>query len=344
MGFGTSLQLAKKFPFDVIYEIDTDSTSSKDALEKVIKESDIVISSMDIPSITIARYLKKTTVWIDCLFWFWDDIPLPVLNADLFIKENSLNDSKNESKFASKIKNMHSVGPIIGEVKKAKRNNQALISYGGGEATYSYKVGRDTNFPFVMTKIFLDYVDLTEFDKTIFATNERIAMELKKKFPQAPFEFACLSHDKFLKELSQSELIFITPGLVTSEIAFYSKTPTIFLPASNNSQYLQLNEFRERGLAPASVHMSDFLEKLDLEKISIMKSTKLVLAQLGQLEHSLKLQTSLGKAIDILVRKRKGWSTEFIANGKKFIESLGGNGAQTTTDKINQLLVIKNIK
>ncbi len=343
-GFGTSLQLAKKFPFNAIYELDTDNLLNNDALEKIVRKADMVISSMDILSIIVAERLGKLATWIDCLFWFWDDIPAPVLNVDLFIRERSLKDNKNELKFATRIKNMYNVGPIIGKMGNTKRKKQALISYGGGEATYSYRIGRDTNFPFVITKIFLDHVDLKQFDKIIVATNEHTVKELKEKFPQTRFQFTCLPHDKFLKELSESQLILITPGLVTSEAAFYSGTPTIFLPASNNSQYLQLEEFRERGLAPASVHMSDFMERLDLKKISIMESTKTVLHQLRELEYSSKLQASVGAEIDKLVHKRKEWSTEFATKGRKFIDSLGGNGAQASTDKITELLAAKGFK
>lgn len=343
-GFGTSLQLAKKFPFNAIYELDTDNPSNNDALEKIIRKADMVISSMDIPSIMATERLGKLTTWIDCLFWFWDDIPAPVLSVDLFIRERSLKDNKNELKFATKIKNMYNVGPIIGKMRNTKIKKQVLISYGGGEATYSYRIGRDTNFPFVMTKIFLDHVDLKQFDKVILTTNEHLAKELKEKFSQARFHFICLPYDKFLKELSESQLILITPGLVTSEAAFHSGTPTIFLPASNNSQYLQLEEFRERGLAPASVHMPDFMERLELEKISIMESTKIVLSQLRGLEHSSILQAGVGAKINKLVHERRKWSTEFATKGRKFIDSLGGNGAQLATDKITQLLITKGFK
>lgn len=343
VGFGTSLQLAKKFPFNTIHELDTDNPASTNAFEKIIAQTDIVISSMDIPSIIVAKRLGKLTIWIDCLFWFWDNIPKPVLNADLFIRERSLKDSTNELKFASKIKNMYCVSPIIGKIKNTKRKRQVLISYGGGEATYSYKIGRDTNFPFVMTQILFNHVDWSQFNRIIVATNEKTTKDLKKKFSQTPFEFTCLSYEKFLKELSQSEVILITPGLVTAEAAFYSGTPTIFLPASNNSQYLQLEEFRERGLAPASIHMSDFMPRLDLHKIPIIESTQGVLSQLRELEHSPELQASIGNKIDELVREQIKWSTEFITNGRKFIDSVGGNGAQAAADKIAQFLATKGL-
>lgn len=340
-GFGTSLQLAKSFPFNAVHEIDTDDNSSIPKLEKIIAKADLLISSMDIPSVTVAQRLNKTVVWIDCLFWFWDNIPQAVLNVDLFIREKSLKDDKNKLKFGPKIKNLLSVGPIIGRIEKSEKKHQAFISYGGGEATYSYRIGHDTNFPFVMTEILMDTVDWSEFDRIIVATNETTVKELRKRFPKTTFEFICLPSDEFLREISRSEIILITPGLVTSETAFYYGIPTIFLPASNNSQYLQLEEFRKLGLAPASVHMSDFLPRLKLRDFLIEKSTKEVLRQIRELEYSTKLQSKVGNSVNSLVRNRKKWSPEFITEGKKFIDSLGGNGAQVAANEIVKVLGIK---
>lgn len=338
-GFGTSLQLAKKFPFDNICEIDTDNPESSGKLQEIISRADMLISSMDIPSIIVAQRLGKLTTWIDCLFWFWDSIPEPVLNVDLFINERNLNDEVNKNKYANKIKNMFIVGPIIGRMNEGSRKNQVLISYGGGEAPYWFKVGRDTNYPFVMTKILLKSVDWSKFDRIIVATNERIAKELLEKFPNSPFEFTTLAHDVFLKELSSSKVILITPGLVTSELSFESGTPTIFLPASNNSQHLQLDQFIKMGLAPAHAHLPDFMPPLKLSGVTQKESTQMVLKQLKKFEQSAETMDLVGKRIDKLIENQDKWSNEFVSNGRKFIDSLGGNGAFAAAEKIKQLLI-----
>lgn len=343
-GFGTSLQLAKNFPFKTIHEIDTDNPKSNEALEVVIAQADMLISSMDIPSVIAAERLGKLTTWIDCLFWFWDSIPEEVLNVDLYIKERLMDDSANEKKYASKIKNLYSVGPIIGKIESRKRKRQVLISYGGGEAPYWYKAGLDTNYPLVMTKILLKSVNWKQFDKVIVVTSERIAKELAKKFPKTPFEFTSLPHDKFIRELSQSEVILITPGLVTAELSFDSGTPTIFLPPSNNSQYLQLDQFLNQGLAPAHAHLSDFMPRLELQGVPLRESTQLVLKQLKDFEQSPEVQADVGTCINQLVEDRKKWSTEFIYKGRKFIDSLGGNGAPAAATKIVQLLDTSRLK
>lgn len=338
VGFGTSLQLAKKFPFDEIHEIDTDNPESKPALEKIISESDAVISSMDVASVVVANSQKRTAVWLDCLFWFWDSIPEAVFDVDLYIKERSLDDTVNDAKYGSKIKNLISVGPIIGNFNKLKREKQALISLGGGQASHYYNVGKDTNYPFVIVEILLKYVDWSGFEKIFFATSEGITTELKIKFPGVIFDFTTFAHDKFLEKMSQSEILLTTPGLITAQAAFYSETPTIFIPASNDSQYLQLEQLRSLGLAQSSVGLMDFMPKLNLLHIPVQESTKLMLLQLRELEKSQNIQLKIGTSINELIKNRELWSKDSVDRGKKFIDTLGGNGVQSAAEEIEKLL------
>lgn len=337
-GFGTCLQLAKKFPFDEIHEIDTDNSESNSALQIVISQSDALISSMDLSSVIIANRQKKIIVWLDCLFWFWDEIPEAVFGVDLYIKERSLNDAVNDKKYGAKIKNLVSVGPIIGTFKKLARKNQALISLGGGQATHYYKVGEDTNYPFVIADILLKHVDWSSFEKILFATSETIVTELRKRFPATIFDFTTLAHDKFLEKMAQSQILLTTPGLITAQAAFYSDTPTIFIPPSNDSQYLQLEQLRDLDLAPASIGLADFMPKLNLFHIPVEESTKLILLQLRKLEQSPEIQSKIGTRINELIKNRQRWSQNSVNRGKKFIKSLGGNGAQSAANQIIQLL------
>lgn len=337
-GFGTSLQLAKHFPFDAIYEIDTDDPSSEKKLKDVIAKADMLISSMDLPSVVIAKQLKVPVVWIDCLFWFWESIFEPVLDVDLYVRELSMEDGANEAEFGPKIKNLFSVCPILGKIEKTKRVNQALIAYGGGEASHWYKVGRDTNYPFLMTSILQNYVDWSQFDRVIVATGEHIIRELKQKFQDICFEFECLPQDKFLHGLLCSEILITTGGLVTTESAFQYEIPIIFLPSSNNSHYILLDELRNKGLAPASVELSDYMPSLNLRGKEEKQSIAEVMEQLRKLEQSQDIQAKIGKKIDEFVRSRKEWSSESTRMGKKFIDFLGGNGSIAVANRIDQML------
>lgn len=338
IGYGTSLQLAKKFPFDKIYEVDTDAITSKNILSKYISGADILISSMDLPSVIVAENLKVPTVWIDVLFWFWDKVPEITFNVNAYIREQTINDNKNEMIYKEKIKNFYTVGPIIGLQKPSIKKKQVLISYGGGEATHWYKVGKDTNYPFVMTSILERYVNWSMFDKVIIASNEKLIQQLKVKFPHSKFTFSFLPQQDFLKELSKSEILLTTAGLTTSESAFQMQIPIIFLPSSNNSHYVLLEEFRKLNLARASVQLSDFMKPLKLQDLSPHESMKIVMRQLKKLELSEDIQKKVGEKINLLIINRDEWIHKHITSGKSYLNSLGGNGTKKVVDIIESIL------
>lgn len=342
-GYGSSLQLAKHFPFDAIYEIDTEDANSEEKLSEFISKGDMLISSMDLPSVLIAKEHGVLVVWVDCLFWFWDEIFEDVLDVDLFVRELSVDDSVNEIKFGKKIKNLLTVGPILGEMKSKKRGPQVLVSYGGGEATHWYKVGRDTNYPSLMTHILNKYVSWNGFDKVIIATGQKIVEDLKVEFSETPLHFMCLPQNVFLDELLQSEILITTAGLVTTESAFQYKTPVLFLPSSNDSHYMLLEKMRMQNLAPASVELSDFLPHLELNEGTVEENIAAVMKQLKQVEESEKLQEKIGTQINMLLKNREQWSIDSIEEGKKFIDSLGGNGAVEVVEQIEKILQSRNL-
>jgi hypothetical protein len=141
--------------------------------------------------------------------------------------------------------------------------------------------------------------------------------------------------------MSQSQISLTTPGLITAQAAFYSQTPTIFIPASNDSQYLQLEQLRDLGLAPASVGLEDFMPRLNLLHIPVQESTRLMLLQLRELEKSPDIQLKIGKRINELVKNRDLWSKGSVDSGKRFIDTLGGNGVQSAADHIIRLLNLR---
>ncbi len=338
VGFGTSLQLARKFPFNKIHELDTEDPKNMPKLEAIISKANAVISCLDIPSIIAAKKFNKFTIWEDVLFWFWPTISKELFDVDLYIRERAFDASVNEKKYGKKIKNLLTVGPIMAKFNKLPRKKQAIISFGGAQATHVYQVGKDTNFPFVMTDILSKYIDWSDFERVILVTSEKVIELLKKRFSNTPFEFTTLAHDKFAKEMSQSEVILITPGLITTQGAFYSETPVVFLPPSNDSQYLQLDGFRGLGLAESSVTLNDFLPKLDLLHLPGGESTRLVMEQLRLLEKSKDIQRKIGSKLNDLVQNRDKWSKETVEKGKDYIDSLGSNGTDLVIEKIMELL------
>ncbi len=338
IGFGTSLQLAKKHKFSKVYKIDTELSKNKNKLKNIVKDADLLISSMDLPSLEIAQELGIKNVWIDCLFWFWDEIPKIAQKADLYIAEISINNKKNLKKFKKKINNLLMVNTILPKLNKKKVEKQVLISLGGAEATHCYQIGKDTYFPFIMTEILLKYVDWSCFDKIYLATNQRILSKLKGLFKKTKIIFCCLEHTKFVNTLSNSEVTLITPGLVTTQTAFYAKTPVLFLPASNNSQYLQLEEYRKEGLAKASVSLSDFIGKLDFSNKREAEANEMVINQISSIRNNTFVKKAIGDKIDKLLKDRNRWAQNAVNVGSNYIYKRGANGAIQALRAIESLM------
>jgi hypothetical protein len=341
-GYGTSLQLARSYPIDEIHEVDTDDPNSKGKLLELTNKTDVLISAMDLQSVLVAKSLGKPVVYVDCLFWFWEDISEGLFDIELYVGERSIIDNKNnenEEKYKLKIKNLLMVPPIVPVIKKSPRKKQALISYGGGEATHWYQVGRDTNYPSTMTNILQKHVDWTGFDRVIVTTGENILRDLATKFKNSTLEFTtCGSHAGFLEEMSQSEIVLTTCGLVTTQETFQSETPLIYLPASNNSHYILLDELREQIANLPSVHLADFMDRLSLRGLSEDVSIPEVMGQLREVENSSILQEKIGVEINKLVQTRENWSNTSVKQNKEFLESLGINGAKIVGDKVDKLL------
>jgi len=101
---------------------------------------------------------------------------------------------------------------------------------------------------------------------------------------------------------------------------------------------MQLEKFRNLKLAPASVHMSDFISYLNLDSEPVDESTQLVLDQLRILEHSEKLQNQIGNRIKFYLENKKYWSKIAVANGKEYIYKMGVNGAEKAANLIDSFM------
>lgn len=339
IGFGTSIQLANKHGFNSIFEIDTEVKENEQKLRELIKNADLLISSMDIPSLKIAQEVGVKNIWLDCLFWFWDEIPEIPRNADLFIAELSLNNKRNHQKYSESIKNLLLVSTILPKIPPKKVINQALVSFGGAESTHWYQIGKETQFPYIMSEIITQRVEWGNLEKVYIATNERVIPQLREKYGNEKFIFDCLKHDEFIEKLSNSEVVLITPGLVTTQTAFYTKTPVIFLPSSNNSQYIQLEEYRKEGLVEASVALADFIERLDFTDKNESETNQMVIEQVNSIKENNAVKEKIGQKLSQLIETRRNWSKRAITAGERYLQSRGSNGSIKAVEAIQKLLV-----
>ena len=102
---------------------------------------------------------------------------------------------------------MKIVGPIIDMSYKNIRKETTLVAYGGMEGAGWYKVGKDSMYPYTFSKLIINTVDTSKYDKVLFVGNDRITKDLKKVWKQEIY-FSMLSHDNMLKAIGESEDTF----------------------------------------------------------------------------------------------------------------------------------------
>lgn len=343
VGYGTSLQLAKLEPFSEVVELDTDSSAFPALAKGLFVANDVLLSCMDRSSILLAQSLGLPTIWLDALFWWWDELPDFVLNVDCYVKQNTLKDARNVSKYANRIRKLHSVGPIIDltVLDAKKKKNQVMVTYGGMEAEGWYEVGKDTNYPYTITDLLVSRVDFSRYDRVIFTGNERIVRELDKKYGSDIFVFKTMPHYDFVQELASSAVVLMAPGLQSPLESFSYHVPTIFLPPSNSSQYVQLDHFVEQGCANTAIHFRDHYSGLDLLGRNLKTIMKEFMVQLNVYENDLEAQRSDAQKIEQFLND-SSLLLQQVDSQDAYIDQLGGNGLAPTIRIIEQF--ITNVK
>jgi hypothetical protein len=337
IGYGTAYELGSKQKYSKIYKFNTDSSDFQGWATPIFKNADFIISSCDRSSIILAQKLGLPHVWLDILFFWWDEIPEYILNADLYIQQNSLNNERNLKKYGGKTKNMKIVGPIIDLSFKAnQKKKQLLVAYGGMEGEGWYRVGKDSMYPYTFSKLIIDDVDTSKYDKVLFVGNERITKDLQRKYGNKKFVFSILPHDEMLKEISESEDILMVPGLETPLEAIAYKRPIFFIPPSNSSQYVQLDDFRSLNIANKSnsIHFADYFPYKKLAGKNLRLIMDEFLKELKEFENSKKILKDCAKRINNYLNRSTKEKNMQILEEKKFNKRLGINGLQKTVDLI----------
>lgn len=338
IGEGTAYQLGSREKFDKITKIDTDSLSFEKKMAMEFKNADILLSSMDMSSIKLAQKVGLPAIWLDALFWWRKEIPDYILNVDCYIKQNSVNDNLNLKKYGPKIKNLKSVGPLVelSVLKSRKIKNQVLIAFGGMEAKGWYRVGKESHYPYIMMSL-LGKVDFSDFESVIVTGNERIIRQLSSQGKNSKFTFKTLQHSEFIKELANSSLAIMAPGLETPLEAFSYEVPTIFLPPSNASNYMQLNSFIKDGVALMKIHFIDYYNKIPMLDKGFRERLSMYLDQLHLYEKDSKAQKDTVSRLNNYVKDKK-LQKQQVQKEKQYILRHKGNGVDACLDIIDKFI------
>lgn len=341
IGTGTAYQLASKLDFHKIYEFDTDSPAFMNWGEDIFKSADALLSSIDRSSVILAQKVNLPVIWLDMLFWWWDEIPEYLLDVDLYIQQNSVKNKRNMKKYGNKIKNMKVVGPIIDtSFKNVPGKKQLLVAFGGTEAAGWYEIGKDSNYPYTITKMIMENVDTSKYDEVLFAGNEKIMNDLNRKYGNEKYVFKILSHDDWLREIAASEDLLVHPGLETVlEVIAYGK-PAFFLPPDNSSAYVELDEFRRKKVASKtnSIHFADYFPHKNLLGRNLREIMKEFLTEMREFEKSKEILDDCAKRINRFINLPQTRKNKQLSKQKMYMDEYGSNGLEDTIQIIGDFL------
>lgn len=347
VGAGTAYEIASRSPAVRVVRRDTDAPDFAELAADLFRAADLIVSCMDRASVRLARKTGRPVVWLDTLFWWWDEIPEDMLDVDLYLVQRSLPSSRNTALYAHRIPALREVGPIVDlrhkcRGAKGRGAGQLLVAFGGGEAAGWYRLGVDTRYPYVMSRALIAGLDVSSFSRVLVTGNAAVMDELSTADNPRAFFFACLGHDEFLRQLGRSDALLTVPGLETPLEGWAYGVPTLFLPPSNSSQYVQLDEYRARGVAAASVHLRDMLPALELRDRPLRESMSEFLAQLQEFEREPPLVTAAVDRVSACLNDRRRWPA-LVAAGNRYLAALGGAGTQPAVAEIERLLSSKQL-
>lgn len=341
IGEGTAYQLASKSKFQEIHKFDTDSKDFMQWGEKIFRKADVLLSSVDRSSVILAKKVGLPVIWLDMLFWWWDKVPEYLYDIGLYIQQNSVKNERNMKKYSKKIHNMVIVGPILDmSFKKNTQKSQLLVAYGGTEAAGWYKIGKDSYYPYTFSKLIIENVETDQYDTVLFVGNEKIMADLKQKYGNNKFQFKILSHDKWLQAVAESKDILINPGLEAPLEAIAYKKPIFFLPPYNSSAYVELDEFRARGIATKinSIHFADYFQHKNLAGRNLRVIMKEFLKELQRFENSQEILADSAKRINSYLHLPQKEKNKQLIKQDEFLNKLGENGLDETIAIINKYI------
>ncbi|WP_411129786.1 hypothetical protein [Streptomyces sp. x-19] len=340
VGYGTAFQLARRSGFwEDVVERDTDGESFQRYCENSLRSFDLLLSCVDRSSAEMAKGQDVPVVWLDPLSWWWDELPDWVSDLDLRITQRTI--GAEPSEHAPQQRSNHVVvGPIVGSIPRLENALSAtdlLVNFGGGEAAGWYKLGKDTNYPYLVVESLHSHVDLTKFSSVTITGGERFVSECRRRWPASRYSFECLGHQDFLERLASSCAFLTVPGLEAPLEAWSAGIPTLFLPPSNSSQYVQLDEYRRQGVAAASIHLRDHLPGLDLMQLPLRERSARFLEQLGGFEEDSDIRRSWRKQLEAMLNDTRTWP-QLVSDAHAFIDQLGRNGLEDCVEAIEALL------
>ncbi|MDJ1473222.1 hypothetical protein [Xanthocytophaga flava] len=279
MGSGTSHQLAVKSNiFDENYFVEDMSESSFIECNSEVNSTNCLIIANTYPkAVLIAKQAEFKCVFIDTLFWMWNQLPIKALDVmKYFIEEFHCTDVKLDRFGFSDIFML--VPPLIDVdvPPHIVKHPFLLVSLGGIDSSLY-------DFPVFYQKL-IEYISkekkLKQYNILICGGGNKFRENEFKKYENSQLIITCLGPHEYMSKLRVADIVLSSAGLHGFYENYFLKKNVMFLPPQSYSQYLQLkyilNNFSKViGANFENLEMSHSLRENmpELERINEVKRT-----------------------------------------------------------------------
>ncbi|MCZ0756143.1 hypothetical protein [Anoxybacillus sp. J5B_2022] len=262
IGDGIALELANHTDyFNKVYRYNFTNIEDSSCIKfsKIFREADLMLNVLEPNAVLIANKYEIPTIYIDSLFWMWEDIPPILHNVKYYIAQRFPGISSKIKRFSKEIKNFYLCGPIVDTsfTSEGGRDDLLLINFSGLETPFT-KIGENLYYPEAIMSNLISPLNESSWKEIVVTGNKSIMQHFKKLYGQFfRGHFKHLSHDNFLELMSKAKMIITSPGLTTTYEALVYGTPIRFLPPQNYSQALMLNFYQRCGFSDITLNWCD---------------------------------------------------------------------------------------
>lgn len=311
----------------VLYDLDERNSGDLESLFKKYKNP-LVVISMNRIAIKTAKAMGLTSIFVDSLAWLWKNIPKEYLLADTYY----CFDIFNVRRKINKKTNIKIIPPILGDLPKPKikKNKKILVHIGGFEVPFIKELSK--SYLLLLSEV----LNIQNLDTKIIVTGGSRALSYLKPFVKKPnVEIVTLQRNEFLDLLNGVSHFITTSGLTASLEAFSLSTPTSFILPSNLSQWHQLKNFDNRGLATRKLEWEDYLN-FDYDFYNLTEREAIpIFYELSDILYKNKTKKALfvSNAVSMLE------SIPDNTKQKAYIDKIGINGAKYVVDDLLSFLI-----
>lgn len=251
LGTLTSRQLGEKSALlDDVFECNTTSRDALLAHAELIAGAALYVTNTNPASIAIAAELGTPVIYVDTLFWMWNEVAPEVRLADHVFVQVFHGIERNLARLHAPDDRLTVVPPIISaHARKATSlSDEVLITLGGIDTVYA----QSTDFWFTFLEEVLSLEALADHPNIVIAggghTIGRLKTFLSAHFPHVTVD--CFDKPAFLTHLACARKVLASPGLTTFYECQALDKDVFFLPPQNYSQQLQLDTYLSHYYTP----------------------------------------------------------------------------------------------